>query len=178
MTKLQRIRNVLIGLLMIACSLLLAVDRTADALKFIVFLLTAGLLLYGIRLLVYYFSMARHMVGGRSMLYRAVIILDFAVFSGTLSDIPPIYLILYLAGIELFAGAIDILRAMEARRFEAPSWKLSFAFGVINILMAAACIVFIRTPQIAVWVYAAGLFISAVGRISQALRKQAIVYIQ
>jgi hypothetical protein len=69
------------------------------------------------------------MVGGKSILYTALIILDLAFFSFALNDIPKFYLMLYLVGTHAFDGAIKILRGMEAKKLESPSWKFTVVTG-------------------------------------------------
>ena len=177
MTKLRRIGNILLGLLMIAGSILLNMF-TEDAYPVIVFLLAVSLLLYGIRMFVFYFRMARHMVGGRAMLYRAVIAVDLGIFTMSLTDVPLLYVMLYLAGVHGFAGAIGILRSNEARKLQAPSWRLNLVHGIINVIMAILCLVFLKSIETAVLIYTIGLAYSGVMRIVSSARNTAIVYIQ
>lgn len=176
MTKAQRILNIFAGLGMIAGALLFALFPT-DAYRLITGILAVTLLIAGIRMLVFYIRMARHMVGGRTILYRAIIIIDLGVFTMSLTSIPLIYVVLYLAGLHLFTGAVDILRANEARGIEG-HWKLTLVHGVVNVLLAILCLVFLKSTIVAVEIYSAGLAWSGVIRIIQAFRKQAIVYVQ
>ena len=83
----------------------------------------------GIRLIWYYFTMARHMVGGRSILYRGVLFVDFGVFTGSLALVPHIYVLLYLAGTLAFSAVVDLLRAKEAKGIDSP-WKLKTFFWI------------------------------------------------
>ena len=102
------------------------------------------------------------------------------IFTLTVVDNPKIYIILYLLGIRAFAGVIDILRAMEARRFEGP-WRMDMASGVVNVsiaILAVVCGFFLNNMQDIVYIYASGLFYSAVLKIVNALRKTSIIYIQ
>ena len=66
-----------------------------------VIILSLGLtlMLSGIRSLVYYFTMAKHMVGGLAVLYRGVIVFDIGLFTLSLVDVPLIFIMLYLAGL-------------------------------------------------------------------------------
>lgn len=177
MSKLQRVENILLG----AGTILLGVAMMAfpeSGFYIAVFILILTQMFTGIRLLVYYFTMARFMVGGRSILFRAVIVLDLAAFTYALSDIPRVYVIVYLIAYHAFAGAIDVMRAMEAKRFEAPSWKINMGYGLVNIGIAAACCIFAGSVEMIVYVYAAGLLYSGVDRIVSAFRRTAVVYIQ
>lgn len=173
----KRITGVIIGALMFLLGVLLIADPDGG-LAVAALILSISLLVYAIRMLIYYFSMARHMVGGRTILYIGVIVLDLSIFFVTLSDIPRIYIVLYLAAIHAFAGAIDVLRAFEAMRYKAPSWKFSMITGAVNIIVAVLCIVFLGSERMIVYIYAAGLIWSAITRVIDAFRKTAIVYIQ
>ena len=176
MSSAQRIKSILAGILILLGSAVL-IAFPEDGLLFTAAILSISLLLYGIRMLIYYFTMARHMVGGRIMLYLGIIVLDFAMFTAMMSDVPRLYIILYLVAAYAFSGAIDILRSLEAKRYQASSWRFSLISGIIHIVFALSCIVFIGSTSVIVYVYAAGLIYSAIARIVTALRKTAIVYI-
>ena len=177
MTKARRVGNILTGLLIIFLGTQMAVEPTR-VYKLIILVLGLTLLLSGIRSLIYYFTMAKHMVGGRSVLYRAVIVIDIGLFSLSLTNIPFVFVILYLAAVHGFSGFVDIMMAREARMLQAGSWKLNFIHGLINVIMAILCLVFLGTPAVAVEIYAFGLMYSGLMRIIQAFRKTAVVYIQ
>lgn len=175
MTKARRVSNFITGLFMIIGALLIAIaaDRVYPL---IIAIFGISLLLAGARSLVYYCSMARHMVGGRTVLYRAIIILDMGVFTLALTDVPLYCVVIYLAVIHGFAGFVDIMRAVESKRLQAPSWKLNLSTGVINIILAALCVVFIGVVEVAVLVYAAGLAYSGAVRMIQSFRRAKILY--
>ena len=175
MTSLQRVQAVFAGLMhFLAVVLLILSPETGYQL--IGFILSVILLADGARSLVFYFSMARNMVGGRLILFRGIIALDLGMFAYSLQDIPPIYILFYLMIGHLFSGVVDVLRAMEARRMES-RWRLNFAYGATNILLALSCALCFRNPTLLAYVYAVGLFYSGCLRIAQAFRKTAIVYI-
>ncbi len=169
----QRIKNILIGIAIILGALILIAfpEETAS-------ILSLSLFIYGIKTLIYYATMARHMVGGRIMLYLAVVVLDLGMFTMMLTNIPKIYIVLYLVVVYAFAGAVGILRALEAKRYQAPMWKLSLISGIINVVIAILCIIFMRSTNMIVYLYCVGLIYSAIVRIVTAFRKTAIVYIQ
>ena len=112
------------------------------------------------------------------MLYLAVVVLDLGMFTMMLTNIPKMYIALYLVVVYAFSGAIDILRALEAKKYQAPSWRLSLISGIISVVIAILCIVFIGSTNMIVYLYSAGLIYSAIVRIVTAFRKTAIVYIQ
>lgn len=177
MTKARRVWKIFIGLFLVAFGLSMMVDP--DSVYWvIVLILGASLIIEGIRSFVYYISMAKHMVGGRSALYRAVIVFDLGIFTLSLTSVPLIFVVLYLAGIHGFNGIIDILRAIEAKRLQASSWKMNLIHGIINAILAGLCLAFIGTVEVAVEIYAVGLVYSGIISIIQAFRKTAVVYIQ
>lgn len=177
MTGIQRIKNILLGVVTILFSILM-IAVPEGGLVVVALLISVSLFIYAVKTLVFYFSMARHMVGGRTMLYIGIIVLDFAVFVMMLTNIPRIYIILYLLAIHAFSGAIDILRSFEAKKYQASSWKFSMVSGVVNIIVAILCVVFIGSELIIIYIYCAGLIYSAMVRIITSFRKTAIVYIQ
>ena len=173
----QRFIQILTSLLMI----LLGVSMILTPEKSIVViagLLSLSLTVYGIRYLVYYFTMTRHMVGGKLILYVSIIALDLGVFTAALLDTPQLYIILYLIGAHAFSGAIDILRGREAKSYGGTAWRLNIVHGVISILIALACVVFLKKTDVLVIIYAAGLIYSALMRLVTAFRKTAVIYIQ
>ena len=179
MTLVQRIKSIVSALLMIASAVVMLLYPDGGF-AFLALILSVSLTLYGLRTLLYYFSMARHMVGGKRILYQGVILFDLGIFTLTMVDNPKIYIILYLLGIHAFAGVIDILRAMEARRFDGP-WRMDMATGIVNVtiaILAVICGFFLNNMQDIVYIYASGLLYSAVLKIVNALRKTSIIYIQ
>ena len=173
----QRIKNVLIGILIILGAVIL-IAFPEEGIIITASILSLSLFVYGIKTLIYYITMTRHMVGGRIMLYLAVVVLDLGMFTMMLTNIPKMYIALYLVVVYAFSGAIDILRALEARQYHPPSWRFSLISGIINVVIAILCIVFIGSTNMIVYLYSAGLIYSAIARIVTAFRKTAIVYIQ
>lgn len=80
MNKFQRIKEIVFGVALIALAVLLAMIPE-DSILVVAFIISLSLLIYGARLMWYYFSMARHMVGGKATLYQGIIVLDIALFS-------------------------------------------------------------------------------------------------
>ncbi len=177
MTKIQRAGYIINGLLMIAAGVLIAV-YSEYGYQVLIGLLSLSLALSGIRTLVYYFTMARNMVGGQSLLYRGVMIFDFGVVSASLTSVPRYYIMIYLLGVHLFAGVIEVMRAFEAKRYEGASWKLKMSHGIVNILLAIFCLVFIKSTDYVIYIYCIGLVYSGIVNTVTACRKDAIVYVQ
>lgn len=177
MTKFQRIRSFIIGVIGILFGLLL-VFFPKGASGMVLFILSLVFTFSGISTLVYYFSMARFMVNGKYILLKGLILLDFGLFSGSLLDVPNIYILLYLAIIHAFSGLVEILRSMESLRYSARNWKLKFFHGLVDIIIAVSCIVFFRHEETVGIVYGIGIMYSAFMRTVTSLRKTTSVYIQ
>ena len=76
---------------------------------------------------------------------------------------------------------MDILRALEARSYEAGSWRLKLTEGIVNLGFAAAAVIFglFRGDMtMLIRLYASGLIYRAILKLISAFRKTAIVYIQ
>ena len=140
MTNMQRVKKVLAGLLMLVCCAALVTDPEFGF-YFVALILSISLLLYALRSLIYYFTMARHMVGGKSILFRGIIVLDLAVFTLSMVDDPKLYIILYLLGIHAFSGLMGILQALEARRYQSPAWRRSMLSGAVNLVIAVLAVI-------------------------------------
>ena len=179
MTKVQRIGNLITAVVMIAFAGLLFVSPV-EGLPVVAIVVSISFTVRGLRRLVYYYTMARHMVGGKNVLYRGIIMVDAGLFTGTIIDNSAYIIILYVAGLHLFAGLIDVLRSREAKAVGA-SWRFTMAFGTTDVLLGTAVIVsgfYMHDLRIAVYVYAVGLVYSAMLRAAAAFRRTAIVYIQ
>lgn len=178
MSSIQRIRGVLSGILMILLSVVIIVFPADLSFEIIAVILSVSLIALGIRELVFFFQLARHMVGGRSLFYLGVVILDLGIFTSTLTDIPNTYLMLYIVATHGFCGVIGILRALEAKRLDSPSWKFDVSRGGVDLLVAILCVVFLKQIAVLVCIYGGGLLYSGITRIISSLRKTEIVYIQ
>ncbi|WP_026497614.1 DUF308 domain-containing protein [Butyrivibrio sp. WCD2001] len=169
MTRVQKIKSFIFSILMIAAAIYLMSDPE-HGYSYIVLILGTGLLIYGINTLIYFFTMARHMLGGKYMLYKGVIFTDFGYLTCTLNNIPRIYVILYLAILHSFTGLVEILRALE-NRSHGGAFKLKLAHGIYDMILAACCIIFIKETHTVVIIYSVGLIYSALFRFVGALRK-------
>ncbi len=178
MTLFQRIRGVFIGLLMMAVAVIFIVEPSDNAYTFVIAVLTTGLAVKGLKDIIFYFTMARHMVGGGMIFIQGVIVLDFALLTSSLSDVPKIYILLYLVAVHAFSGVVEILRAMEARRMVSGPWKMKFSHGVVDLLLAISCFIFIRRTHTALIIYSVGLLYSALMRIINSLRKTTFILIE
>ncbi len=177
MTRFQKISSFLQGIVMI-CMALLIPSFPEYSYDIILTIISIGFMFYGLKSLIYYFTMARYMVGGRSVLYKAVILIDFGYFTFTMTYVNSLYILIYLAILHAITGMIELLRARESVNYGSKSWKLKFFHGLINVLMAVACVAFVHRTNVGVYIYCAGLIYSALIRIMTAFRKTTFIYIQ
>ena len=177
MSKVRRAGRILSGLLMIL-GVILLISSEGKGIRLIVGILSLTFTIGGVKDILRYFTMTRHMVGGRTILYRGVIMLDFGVFAGSVTAAPEYYIALYLAGLYIFAGAVDVLRGMEAKQLRAGQWKISLGEGLTKIFLGVLCIVSIGSAEDLVILYCVGLLYSALTRIASAFRRTAVIYIQ
>ncbi|MCR5302006.1 MAG: hypothetical protein K6E49_06160 [Lachnospiraceae bacterium] len=177
MTLFQRIRKILLGITMILAAILFMMVSDDDKYDVVIAVLALGLAVQGIKDIVFYFTMAKHMVGGKIILYQGVIVLDFALFTGSLANVPKVYILLYLVGIHAFSGVVETLRAMEARRTVEGPWKMKLVHGIVNFALALMCIIYIRHTNTAITIYCLGLIYSGVIHIISAFRRTAFILI-
>ncbi len=174
MSKFQRVKSFLAGVaLFLLILILIAVPESG--LSIVALILSLSLVFYGFRMLWYYAKM------GKTFLYQSIIVLDFALFTFSLIRISTVWIMIYLMGVFAFSGAIDILRALEAKKNGAPSWKLKFISGCISVAATIALFIIgiiFREQTILVYGYCINLGYAAVMRFVNAFRRTAIVYIQ
>lgn len=179
MTKRNRIINILRGVLSILLALLLIVIPNGG-LTLVLFIIGIGLTLKGIQTLLYYFSIARHMVDGKLVLCQGLIFLDLGMFTSSIADNPAGFLIAYIAAVDAFTGLVSILHSLEAKRNGSLKWKNDFIFGLVSVFLAVIVLIggfVLKRPYVSVCAYAFGLIYSSVMQITSAFRRNAIVYI-
>ena len=156
MSKFQRVKSFLAGVaLLLLILILIAVPESG--LSIVALILSLSLVFYGFRMLWYYAKMV------------------------SLIRISTVWIMIYLMGVFAFSGAIDILRALEAKKNGAPSWKLKFISGCISVAATIALFIIgiiFREQTILVYGYCINLGYAAVMRFVNAFRRTAIVYIQ
>ena len=179
MTKRNRIINILRGGLSILLALLLIIIPNSG-LTLVLFIIGIGLTLKGIQTLLYYFSIARHMVDGKLVLCQGLIFLDLGMFTSSIADKPAGFLIAYIAAVDAFTGLVSILHSLEAKRNGSLKWKNDFIFGLVSVFLAVIVLIggfVLKRPYVSVCAYAFGLIYSSVMQITSAFRRNAIVYI-
>ena len=176
MSKLQRIRSIVIGLIMLLVALTILSDPK-DGYHIVALILTFSFLVAGFRYLIYYFRMARQMVGGKRILYLSLIILDFAVLTFSMTQFPSTYVVLYLLAIYAFSGLVHLMQANQARQMQSPAWFKDALQGLFDLGIVAACLYNLHNPQVLTVIYAMGMTFSAFRRIISGFKKTSIVYI-
>lgn len=180
MSHFQRIKAVISGVLLLLFALILLV-LPEDYYSILAFIISIMLIVYGLRQLIYYLKMARHMVGGKIILYKAIIILDLGLFTSSLYDDHSVTILIYLLAIYAFTGFVDILRAFEAKNTGSKTWKRKLIFGIIMVVFALVLVVLgmiMQDVPILVIGFCISLVFIAARKFSAAFRKTAIVYIQ
>ena len=180
MSNFQRIKSFIAGLFILLFALILFIIPE-NGCYIVAAVLTIMLFVYGFRQIWFYFSMARHMVGGKSTLYRGIIALDIALFISSSVAFSDYIVMFYLIFFYAFYGFIDVLRAFEAKFNGASLLNFKLITGILSILFAIALLVIgiiIGDKEVVVYGYCLMLVYSAVVRIVTAFRKPSIVYIQ
>ncbi|MCR5201026.1 MAG: hypothetical protein K6C38_07920 [Saccharofermentans sp.] len=124
MTNIRRLGSILWALVtLIIAPLMIIFPELGYAI--ILCALAFSLTFKGLGTIIYYFRMARHMVGGKSILYQGVILFDLGMVTLSLSDVPKFYVLVYLAILHGFSGVVDILRANESKKLGENTGALS-----------------------------------------------------
>ena len=174
----QRARSALAGVASILFAFAVLTDPK-DGFAAVATVIGFSLIVYGLRHLVFYCTMARHMVGGKVQLCVGIIALDLGSLVIPLTSGHAFHIALYLVGCHAVSGVVGILRGLEERRLGSP-WKMTMTRGVGEMLATLACVVCLclgMTRMLAT-LYAAGLVYSGAMRIAATFRKSDIVYVQ
>ncbi len=175
MTKFTRFKNLIIALIMIAfAAILLSQPKYGPLL--IVLVTGIGMILSGVHSLVFYCTMAVHMVGGKKTFYRSILTMDLGVFLLVCYNASEQLILLYLMGITAVSGGIDLIRALEFKKEGAP-WKHRLISGLISIGIMVAGMIFMDNPVTMVYIFSLWLFYGAASRIVSVFRKTAVIYI-
>ena len=176
MSSVKRLFKLIYGLLMLLCAALLLI-KPKEGSEIVVAILALALLIYGLKMLIYYFTMARFMVGGIMTLYKSIIVIDFGLFIFYMDDLPYRFMMLYLVAVMAFHGATSILGALEMKRLEIHSWNIKLLNGIINMILAVVAMFMFGTEQMVTILFCIGLITNAFYNIVKAFKKSAIIYI-
>ena len=175
MRKLTRFKNLIIGIVMIVFALVLLIWPQFGT-PMIMLVAGIGLLIYGLYSLIFYFTMATHMVGGKSIFYRGILLLDLGVFMLSAYKGSERLIFLYLMVLLAATGLIDLVRALEFRK-EGASWKLRALSGIVCIAILILGFIYRKGPRTMVYIFCLGILVSAANRIASVFRKTAVLYI-
>lgn len=133
------------------------------------------LIFSGIRLMVYFYTMARHMVGGVIILYKGLIELDFGAFIFSLSELPKYYAAIFIIAIFVIEGVKDVLEAIESKKLQS-HWRFRASAGAVKMAIALFCLFHVNSLRTISYMICLCLFNSALVMIVTALRRTAIIY--
>ena len=177
MTKYQRVESFIVGMIMLISGAVM-LFFPEEGFYCIAVILGVSLVLKGVQSLVYYFTMARFMVGGKAILFNGVMILDFGIFTFSMVDEPKVYILIYLIAFHGFSAVVNLLQGVREKSSRTGAWKIDLFQGTGNLLIILVCFLFRQSTEILVYLYCGGLFYSAALRILSAVRKNDIVFIQ
>lgn len=177
MTRIQRLENIIIAVLLLLAATALFVLPDKGYILIFIFVALSGLF-QSVKLIIYYFTMARFMVGGRRVLLRAVICFDLAAVTLSFTVIPEIYVMIYLVGGMIFLNGIDIFKAIEARKYGSSHWVGGMVAGIGGVVFAVVCLINYQSPVLAGYIFAAELIYAAGVRLVECFRRTEVVYIQ
>lgn len=180
MTKLQRFNSFAGGLLTVLLGLLLY-EAPYMGTDIIALILAVSLMILGVKNLIFYAAMSRHMVGGKVSLFYGLILTDLGIYLYSIKDFSPMYVMLYLLVIYSFYGATDIVLALQARKLKSRSWRIKLLTGIGNLSLGILAMVFGLTGETVfnvIYIYALGLAYTGIMRMANAFRRTAVPYIQ
>lgn len=178
MNGFERIKLLFMGLLTTIIGVVLMMIRSDVSLNFVVLFFCIAFIISGIRYLVFFFQMSRHMIGGINQLIAGVLLIDMGLVASMVSGKPNIYVALYLIAINLFTGIVSTYRATLARKRGDRNWGFRFVRGMLCILLAIGCIIFIKSDEYLISLYSFSLIVSGVMGMVEAFRPTDVVYIQ
>ena len=175
MSLVKKILTLITSLLMIIVAVGLVIEPEIGY-YIMISILIGVLLVKSIQSVWYYFSMARHMVGGLFYFYQAVLFVDLTLAAPILLIAPRWIVALYLNGLIAFSGVLDILRATDQKKMQWPQWKLRMVLGLSKVLFAIVAMVAMRSPEMLTRIYSFVLVYTAIMRVMSALRSENVVY--
>jgi uncharacterized membrane protein HdeD (DUF308 family) len=180
MTKGAKFWNIIVGAIALVMGAALFV-YPKQGIVAIAVLASLSFTLKGLNTMLYYFTMAKNMVGGKRTLYRGMLFIDVGILTSAMVTGAATYIAMYLAGMHAFSGLVDILRSREAKKAGARDWYWTAINGAVNLIVAICVMiggVMLDSTEMVVYIYATGVISYGVQRIAAAFRKTAIVYIQ
>lgn len=177
MSKLSRVFNILKSVLMILLGIIILL--VPDDQDYIIVCLIIGIVITfrGIRKLIFYISSARNMVGGGRILINSLIYIDVGLISFFVLLEKQALAMLYLVGLFILWGAIDVLRSFEIKKNESKSWISKFIKGLLTIGVGLTCLIFANSISLMLLIFGISFIVLAVEGIVAACSKSAVTYI-
>lgn len=174
MGGISRTTALVTGLLMIVSGFLLVTIDGSEG--FVAAALVLMLFWRGLKCVLTYVWMCRHMVAGKRLLWIGVILLDLAMVAFTVVDAPEVTIGFYLVLTYLYRGGVDVARAVMGRADDPLWWQKLFG-GLFRLMVALVCVLGVRTPAFLVVVWCMGLIAEGAIRIYEGLRPTAVLFI-
>ena len=178
MSKISRIFNFLKSFLMIAIGAIILLVEDHETSYFVVCIILGTIItVYGIKKLFFYFSSAMHMVDGGRVFISGFIYFDLGLLSFLVLLVNQTVAMLYLVGVLILLGAIDILRCVEIKRNDSKRWIIKLIKGVATIAAGIVCLVFSSSVEVALLVFSITWIVLGVYGIITSFTKSAVTYI-
>ena len=180
MTKIQRVKSFLGGLVTVLFGGILywVPFMGVDLISLVV---TVSLLVLGLKNLLFYAAMSRHMVGGKYSLFAGIILTELGICVYMMKSFSPVYVMFYLLAIHSFYGIVDIMVALRARKLRSKSWRIKLLTGLGNLSLGILAIYFGFTGEdvfMVIYIYALGIAYTGIMRMANAFRRTAVPYIE
>ena len=175
MRKLTRVKNLIIAFIMIVFAIIL-LEAPEFGPVLIILIAGFGLIASGIGTLIFYITMASHMVGGKKTFYSSIITMSLGVFMLAGYAGATDLVLLYLMGLFAISGGIGLIRALESKK-EGALWIHRLIGAIFNFAVFIIGFLFTDNPHTMVYLFCIDLIYSAVSRIISSFRKTAIIYI-
>lgn len=177
MSKLTRVFNFFKCFMMFLIgAIILLVPDDVDYIIVCVILGTV-ITLRGIRKLFFYISSARCMVGGERVLINSFIYIDLGFLSFIVLLVNQSVAMLYMVGIFVLMGVIDILRCVEIKKNGSKTWVLKLIKGIITIGAAAACFIFAQSIEVMLLVFGISWIVLGIEGVVASFSKASVEYI-
>ncbi len=135
------------------------------------------ILFHAIKNLIYYFTMARLMVGGKTILYRGILFLDLGLFTLIIFAMPDLYLKIIMGSFALFYGVIVILRANEQKKHES-NYIFKLVEGIIYLVASIFVFVSIALTSLTFIIFGVVFALYGIIAIYKTFKRSSVTFIQ
>lgn len=176
MNKSQRIYTILKSIFFIICAVII-LKYPLEGYRIVVLILDIALLIKGFSMLIYYFIMARHKVGGLATLFKSFIIIDLGLFILSYKEAPQKIVMVYLILLCAFSAVVAVMNIMKGIKIKSPAWRIQCVRGVVALAVAVICICNIDSYEAAAIIFSIGLIFGAVSDILLCFKDTEMYYI-